>query len=72
MPGSSLWWPPGKVSGSYLSPYLDAKDVVHLSSRGAHTDEPGPGIDVRVSLTRQEKRVHEDILGLSPLSPIGR
>jgi sulfide:quinone oxidoreductase len=62
-----LWWPPEKVSGTYLSPYLVAKDVVHLSSRGGHA---GPGIDVHVPLTRQQKRVHEDILGLSPLGPI--
>jgi len=62
-----LWWPPEKVSGRYLSPYLVAKDVVHLPARGGH---PGPGIDVHLPLTRQQKRVHEDILGLSPLGPI--
>jgi len=65
----ALWWPPEKVSGTYLSPYLVAKDVVHLSSRGGH---PGPGIDLHVPVTRQRKRVHEDILGLSPLGPIVR
>jgi sulfide:quinone oxidoreductase len=62
-----LWWPPAKVSGKYLSPYLVAKDVVHLPSRGGH---PGPGIDVHVPLTRQQKRVHEEVLGLSSLGPI--
>lgn len=62
-----LWWPPGKVSGKYLSPYLVAKDVVHLPPRGNH---PGPGIDVRVPLTHEPERVQSDVLGLSPLSPI--
>lgn len=64
-----LWWPPAKVSGKYLSPYLVAKGVAALPLRAGH---PGPGIDVHVPLTRQQKRVHEDILGLSPLGPIVR
>jgi sulfide:quinone oxidoreductase len=64
-----LWWPPEKVSGTYLSPYLVAKDVVHLLPRGGPS---APGIDVHVPLTRRQKRMHEDILGLSPLGPIVR
>lgn len=64
-----LWWPPAKVSGKYLSPYLVAKDVVHLPLRGAPSV---PGIDVRVPLTRTQKRVDPDVLGLSSLGPIVR
>ena len=43
------WWAPTKVSGKYLSPYLVAKDVIHLAAREAR---PGPGIDVHAALTR--------------------
>jgi sulfide:quinone oxidoreductase len=56
-----LWWTPTKVSGRYLSPYLIAKDVVHLPLREAR---PGPGIDVDVPLTWQRRSA---ILALSPL-----
>jgi sulfide:quinone oxidoreductase len=61
-----LWWTPTKVSGKYLSPYLIAKDVVHLPAR---EDRPGPGIDVRVPLSWQQKR-SPAVLGLSPLGPM--
>jgi sulfide:quinone oxidoreductase len=67
--GASLWWAPTKVGGKYLSPYLVAKNVVHLPQRGA---EPPRGIEVQVPLTRQQKRAHEDVLGLSPLGVIAR
>ena len=33
--GDRLWWPPAKVSGRHLSPYLVARNVVHLPLRGA-------------------------------------
>ena len=42
------WWTPTKVNGRYLSPYLIAKDIVHLPAR----ERPaGPGVDVHVPLT---------------------
>lgn len=56
-----LWWTPTKVSGTYLSPYLIAKDLVHLPARA---DPPGPGIDVHVPWQRKRS---PEILGLSPL-----
>jgi sulfide:quinone oxidoreductase len=62
-------WAPAKVSGEYLSPYLAAKNVVHLPLRGR---DPSPGIDVAVPLTREQKRVHADVLGLSPLGAVLR
>jgi sulfide:quinone oxidoreductase len=67
--GESLWWAPTKVGGRYLSPYLLAKDAVHLPQRAA--DAPA-GIDVQVPLTWQQKREREDILWLSPLGTIAR
>lgn len=64
-----LWWPPAKVSGKYLSPYLLARNVVHLPLRGG---DPRPGVDVCVPVTRQQKRGREEVLGLSPLGQILR
>lgn len=40
-----LWWPPTKVTGAHLSPYLAEKDLVHLPSR-----ETPSGVEVRVEL----------------------
>lgn len=47
-----LWWPPTKVSGRYLSPYLTAKGIVHLPAHGAAS---GPGVDVHVEVPRQKR-----------------
>ena len=63
------WWAPAKVSGKYLSLYLVAKNVVHLP---LHEAPAAAGIDVHVPLTRQQKRVDPEILGLSPLGAIAR
>jgi hypothetical protein len=41
---------------------------VHPPARKA---DPGPGIDVCVPLSRAQKRVHTDILGLDPLGVVG-
>jgi sulfide:quinone oxidoreductase len=67
-PSEPLSWAPAKVSGRYLAPYLVAKHVVDLPSP---RDRSAPGVDVSVRLSRQEKRMREDILGLSPLGAIG-
>ncbi|MEY2441645.1 MAG: sulfide:quinone oxidoreductase [bacterium] len=61
-----LSWSTAKVSGEYLSPYLVAKDVVHLPVR---TPRPAAGMDVHVPLTWQQRRSAE-VLGLSPLGSI--
>ncbi|MEV4423212.1 FAD-dependent oxidoreductase [Patulibacter sp. NPDC049589] len=42
-----LWWPPSKVSGHYLSPYLDARGLVHLD---VHEDRRADGVDVQLQL----------------------
>jgi sulfide:quinone oxidoreductase len=62
-------WAPAKVSGEYLSPYLIAHDIVHLPLRAAPA---AAGIDVRIPLTREQKRTDADVLGLSPLGPVVR
>jgi sulfide:quinone oxidoreductase len=41
----ALWWPPGKVSGRYLAPYLAARGMVRLPERPA-----ADGVDVAVPL----------------------
>ncbi len=55
-----LWWPPAKVSGRWLGPYLEAKGVVTLPLREHHH---GAALDVRVPLSWAERRSPE-ILGL--------
>jgi len=67
-PGEPLLWAPAKVSGEYLSPYLIAKNVVHLPVR----DDSAQDIDVQVRLTREQKRFDPDVLGLAPLGPVVR
>lgn len=64
-----LWWPPVKVSSRYLTPYLIAKNIVHLPVQEA---DAGPGIDVRVPLTRRQQHERPDIFGVSPLGVIAR
>jgi sulfide:quinone oxidoreductase len=38
-----LWWPPAKVSGRYLAPYLEARGFVHLAVR---EDAHAEGVEV--------------------------
>jgi len=40
-----LWWPPTKVSGRHLAPYLEAHDLVELPMR-----DGSRGSDVEVRL----------------------
>ena len=61
-----LWWPPAKVSGKYLSPYLVAKDVVHLPARGA---APEAGVDVDVPVSH-ERLVLGGVIDSGGLRPI--
>ncbi len=65
-----LAWAPAKVSGRHLAPYLIDRNIVHAVARGGATATAEPGIEVFVALSRQEKREHPDVLGLSPLGLI--
>ncbi len=65
--GQPLWWPPSKVSGRFLSPYLTDRGFEHLA---LSPPPAGPGVDVHVPLTYRERHA-ENILGLDPLGPIG-
>jgi sulfide:quinone oxidoreductase len=59
-----LWWPPAKVSGRYLAPWL--------ATRGVGRHEPGPpaeGIDVALSLSATG--MPAPTLELEPLGPLG-
>lgn len=62
-----LWWPPTKVSGKYLSPYLTEKDIVHLPPRGAPS---GSGVDVRVPVGGQPRCVPGGTVELGSLRPV--
>jgi sulfide:quinone oxidoreductase len=53
--GHTLWWPPGKVAGAYLAPYLSAREQqgprgTTPPTRRAHlvldSDPEGPGIEL--------------------------
>ena len=47
--GRPLWWPPARVSGRYLAPYLELHGLVALPLR-EHAG--GAGVDVRLPLSR--------------------
>lgn len=61
-----LWWPPAKVTGTYLSPYLAKKDLVHLPE---HASAPVAGVDVEVDVGHQA-RVPGGEPDADPLRPI--
>jgi sulfide:quinone oxidoreductase len=56
-----LWWPPHKVSGRYLSPFLE-----HDSSR-RDPRPPRQPLEVEASLAQEW---HEQPMALDPLSPV--
>lgn len=41
-----LWWPPSKVSGRYLAPYLESQGIIEVPRR---EETRGAGVDVRLS-----------------------
>ena len=41
-----LWWPPTKVSGRYLAPYLESRGIIEPPLR---EETRGAGVDVRLS-----------------------
>ena len=49
----ALWWSPARVSGRYLAPYLELQGLVALPARGS---AGGAGVDVRLPLSRLERR----------------
>jgi sulfide:quinone oxidoreductase len=53
--GNTLWWPPGKVAGAYLAPYLAAREQqgprgtvppVHRSHLTAESEREGHGVEL--------------------------
>jgi sulfide:quinone oxidoreductase len=46
----ALWWPPGKVAGRRLAPYLAERDGTPVGTRSA---PEGAGVAVQVDLTRE-------------------
>ncbi|MEA2450669.1 MAG: sulfide:quinone oxidoreductase [Thermoleophilaceae bacterium] len=53
--GHTLWWPPGKVAGAYLAPYLVAREkqgpdgttpLIHRTHMVATSEAEGHGIDL--------------------------
>lgn len=61
----ALWWPPAKVYGTYLSPWLaDRRLPGRPAASPAH---PPPGIDVEVGLRPEDIYGPRVLLGLAPL-----
>jgi sulfide:quinone oxidoreductase len=56
-----LWWPPHKISGRYLAPWL-AHESLH-----ADPESPGRPLDVEVALPREW---HADPMAIDPYAPI--
>jgi sulfide:quinone oxidoreductase len=53
--GHTLWWPPGKVAGAYLAPYLAAREqqgprgtvpLTHRSHLTAESEREGHGVEL--------------------------
>jgi sulfide:quinone oxidoreductase len=63
-----LWWPPAKVAGRRLGPWLAARGVATAAEAGDHDTPPEDGVDVAVPLT--VARLADDVLGLEPLGPM--
>lgn len=57
----ALWWPPHKVSGRYLAPWL-AQQSLHVD-----VEPPGRTVDVDIALPREW---HREPMALDPLSPL--
>jgi sulfide:quinone oxidoreductase len=60
--GDYLWWPPHKISGRYLAPWL-AHETVHADS-----EPPPDAIDIEVALPNTW---HEQPMALDPYGPLG-
>ena len=64
-----LWWPPAKVSGAYLGPWLAGRR--HGATPPA-PETPPAGVDVEVPLRHDERFGPRILLGLDTLGPIRR
>ena len=60
-----LWWPPTKVSGKYLSPWLAAHDPSVPAG-----PPPDPGIEVEVPVPLDHDAALRAALDLDPLGPL--
>jgi len=60
--GDYLWWPPHKISGRYLAPWL-AHETVHADS-----EPPRDSIDIEVAMPAEW---HEQPMALDPYGPLG-
>jgi sulfide:quinone oxidoreductase len=58
----ALWWPPNKISGRYLAPWV-ARETVHADSA-----PPRRSIDIEVALPAEW---HEQPMALDPCGPLG-
>jgi sulfide:quinone oxidoreductase len=58
----TLWWPPHKISGRYLAPFL------YHGQMGKEPEPPRRSLDVEVALPREW---HEEPMALDPLEPLG-
>ena len=61
-----LWWPPAKVAGLHLGPWLAARGLVPSAMQDS---APEAGVDVEVDLGPMA-RLAPDVLGLEPLGPM--
>lgn len=58
----SLWWPPHKISGRYLAPWL-SRGTVHADSEPRRDS-----LDIEVALPTEW---HEQPMALDPYGPLG-
>ena len=63
-----LWWPPAKIAGRRLGPWLAARGIATAEVRRGDPP-PAPGVDVEVPIGPMAHR-GPDVLGLDPLGPM--
>ena len=64
-----LWWPPAKVAGRRLGPWLAARGIATAESGTTRDAPPDAGVDVEVPLGPLAHRSRQ-VLGLDPLGPM--
>lgn len=57
---STLWWPPAKIAGRYLAPYLAARAGYKASGQPLRDLQPPPGED-----PADTEAGHEDVVGMA-------
>ena len=66
--GHSLWWPPAKIAGHYLAPYLDAGEVAP-----AGDEQEGLEVEMRIgepSVVRRRAVILSDESGRATIRPL--